>query len=80
MNVFIFMKSHELERKANINILKRGLFIIMYNGRHSTLIHFPEKLTSCCPISTSWKFSQNDAFHIYEFIVLFPPRVLSWYF
>lgn len=47
MNVFIYIESHELERKANINILKRGLFILMYNGRHSTLIHFPKKLTSC---------------------------------
>lgn len=80
MNVFIYIESNELERKANINILKRGLFILMYNGRHSTLIHFPKKLTSCCPISTPWKLSQNDAFYIYKFIVLFPPRVFRWYF
>ena len=43
MNVFIFIKSHELGKKANISIFKKGLFIIMYNGRHSTLIHFPKK-------------------------------------
>lgn len=30
MNVFIFIKSHELEEKANISIFKKGLFIIMY--------------------------------------------------
>lgn len=47
INVFIYIESQELERKANINSLKRGLFILMYNGRHSTLIHFPKKLTSC---------------------------------
>lgn len=75
MNVFLFIKKHELERKANISILKRGLFIIMYNGRHSTLTHFPKQLTSCCPINTFWKLSRNDPFHIHLRIHSFTPRL-----
>lgn len=75
MNVFIFIKKQELERKASISILKRGLFIIRYNGRHSTLIHFPKKLTSCCPINISWKRSRNDAFHIHTQIHSVTPHL-----
>lgn len=78
MKVFIFIKSHELEKK-NISILERGLFFIMYNRKYSAFIYFPKKLTSSCPIITFWKISQNNVFHKYEYI-LFLPGVLSWYF
>lgn len=49
MNAFIFIKKHELERKANISFQKRDLFILMYNGRLSTLNCLKKKTDSLLP-------------------------------